>query len=526
MNAPVSPIILLDAVRREREYRKAETSLVEFTRLAWDIIEPGQQFKDNWHLHVIAEHLEAITAGELENLVINIPPGCMKSILVSVAWPAWEWTKNPGLRYLGASYGADLAIRDAQKTRDIITSSWYSARWTDVQLRKGSDQKTKYELTAGGWRMATSVGGRATGEHPDRKIVDDPHNAKQAESDAERNAALIWFDRTLSTRGKSRGAKTVVVMQRLHEADVTGHVLAAEYGYEHLCIPMEYDGIKRKTSIAVKGYDPRKELGELLWPDMFTQKIVTELKRELGEYGTSGQLQQRPSPAGGGILKVQHFQLWPKSKPLPALEYVLQSYDGAYTANTQNDPTACTVYGLFKHGGRYNALLLDAWSEHMDYPRLRKHAVAEWNAEYGGDKNDAANKARRPDAVLIENKSSGISLIQDLHLANIPATPWNPGNADKIARAHQAAPVLELDCIYLLESSKLPGQPVTWAKEFKAQLEKFPNAEHDDYVDTFTQAIAYLKAQGWFDLDRVPDEELESYDYHAAKKRRRNPYAA
>lgn len=522
MNAPLSPVILLDAVRREKQYRSAETFLIEFMKQSWDIIEPGQQFKDNWHLHVIAEHLQAVTDGEIENLVINIPPGCMKSILVSVGWPAWEWTQNPGLRYLGASYGADLAIRDAQKTRDIITSAWYQARWPHVQLKKGSDQKTKYELTAGGWRLSTSVGGRATGEHPDRKIVDDPHNAKQAESDAERSTALVWFDRTLSTRGKSRGARTVVVMQRLHESDVTGHVLASEYGYEHLCIPMEYDKVKRATTLG--SYDPRTQKDELLWPDMFTPKMVTELKRELGEYGTAGQLQQKPSPEGGGILKVDHFQLWPKGVDLPALEYVLQSYDGAYTATTTNDPTACTVWGVFKHKGRYCAALVDAWSDHLTYPKLRKKAVKDWNEQYAGSKTDPLNKPRRADEVLIENKSSGISLIQDLQQANVPVISYNPGNADKIARAHQAAPVLELDCLYLMESTQLPGQPVTWAKDFKDQCEKFPNAEHDDYVDTFSQAIARLKAQGWFDLDRVPEEEPDEIDYAAIKKQRANPY--
>ena len=261
MNAPLSPAVMLDMIKRERDRRDAQRDLLSFTRQSFDIIEPGQDFCDNWHLHVIAEHLMAVTSGEVRNLVINIPPGCMKSILTSVAWPAWEWANDPTLRIMGASYGADLAIRDASKTRDIITSEWFQERWPEVKIKLGSDQKTKYELTGGGWRMATSVDGRATGEHPDRKIVDDPHNAKQAESDAERESALTWFDRTLSTRGQSRGASTVVVMQRLHEKDVTGHILADLTGYTHLCIPMEYDGVKRKTFLGA--YDPRTKVGEL-----------------------------------------------------------------------------------------------------------------------------------------------------------------------------------------------------------------------------------------------------------------------
>jgi len=308
LNAPLSPAIVLGLIKKERDRRDAQRDLMSFTRQSFDIIEPGQEFCDNWHLHVIAEHLMAVTTGDIRNLVINIPPGCMKSILTSVAWPAWEWSSNPSIRTLSASYGGDLAIRDASKTRDIIISEWYRDRWPEVLIKAGEDQKTKYALTGGGWRMATSVGGRATGEHPDRKIVDDPHNARQAESDAERESALTWFDRTLSTRGQSRGASTVVVMQRLHEKDVTGHIIADLTGYTHICIPMEFDGVSRKTFLGV--YDPRKKKGDLLWPEMFNDASVTELKQLLGSYGTSGQLQQDPVPSAGGLLKVQHFQMW------------------------------------------------------------------------------------------------------------------------------------------------------------------------------------------------------------------------
>ena len=518
MNAPLSPAIILDAIRREKEYRAAESSLVEFTRYAWPVIEPGVEFKDNWHLHAIAEHLEAITNGEIQNLIINIPPGCMKSILVSVAWPAWEWSKNAMLRYLGASYGGDLAIRDAAKCRDIIMSEWYQARWPDVLVRKGSDQKTKYELTSGGWRMATSVGGRATGEHPDRKIVDDPHNAKQAESDTERNGALVWFDRTLSTRGESRGAKTVVVMQRLHESDVTGHILAEKFeGYEHLCLPMEYEGRKFQTSIGWE--DPRSVEGSLLWPEMFDAASVSKLKKLLGEYGTAGQLQQRPSPAGGGILKIKHFQLWPHDRELPVFEKVVQSYDGAYSEQEAkgNDPSACTVWGAFTHGKIRGAMLLDAWDEYLGYPQFRQRVIDEWHSVYGKTKERKGIKA---DLVLVERKSSGISILQDLRAAKIPARPYDPGRADKVQRAHNVAPVLELDVLYIPESKKEPGKPVMWARKFLDQVEKFPNAEHDDYVDTFTQCLILLRDEGWFELSFADPDPIEEIEY----KKKGNPY--
>ena len=521
MNDFISPIVLLDAVRRAKLYNAAEENLLEFTKQAWPIIEPSIPYVDGWHLHAIAEHLEAVYTGEIENLIINIPPGCCKSILVSVSFPAWWWTKDAGLRVLGASYGADLAIRDAAKCRDIITSPWYQARWPKVQVRKGSDQKTKYELTLGGWRMATSVGGRATGEHPTLKLVDDPTSAKQAESDAERSGANTWFDRTLSTRGESRGARTVVVMQRLAENDLTGHILSEKYDYELLCLPMEYEPTRKKHVTSIGWEDPRSVKGSLLWPELFPAASVKKLKKLLGEYGTAGQLQQVPAPEGGGILKTVHFKLWPVKKELPIFEYVVQSYDGAYSEDSTNDPTACLVLGCFTDGKVHGAMLLDAWDEHLGYPAFRKKVVDEWHTIYGTIKG---RKGRKSDAVLVENKSSGISILQDLRTANIPAIPYNPGNASKTMRAHSVAPVHELGVIYILESSKEPGEFVTWARPFIEQVAKFPKATHDDYVDCYTQALSLLRDQGRFELAFAAEDEVEEAEY--ATKKKVNPYAA
>jgi predicted phage terminase large subunit-like protein len=516
-----SPLIYIDKLKKERLRREAQRDLMSFTRQSFEIIEPGQEFRDNWHLHVIADHLMGVTKGDVRNLVINIPPGCMKSILTSVAWPAWEWTNDATLRIMGASYGSDLSIRDASKTRDIILSDWYREGWPEVLIKPGEDNKAKYALTEGGWRMSTSVGGRATGEHPDRKIVDDPHNAKQAESDAERESALTWFDRTLSTRGQSRGANTVVVMQRLHEKDVTGHILADLTGYTHICIPMEFDGVKRKTFLGT--YDPRKEKGELLWPEMFDDHSVTELKQLLGTYGAAGQLQQQPSPGEGGLLDTDCFQLWPHDKPLPQFEYILQSYDTAFTEHTTGDPTAFTAWGVFTYQGIRQGMLIDAWDEHLSYPSLRKKAIDEWNTEYGGTvKGGQPTRSRRPDRVLIEAKASGQSLLQDLRLARIPVVGYNPGNADKVARAHQAAPTLEMEILWVPESTKNPGQPVSWASGFLDQLKKFPKAEHFDYVDTFSQAIIYLKNDGWFTLPEARDPD----EVPRKPEERNNPYGA
>lgn len=526
MNLPHPPAVMMDMIKQEQIRRESEKSIMGFIKNAWGVIEPGVEFRDNWHLHAIAEHLEALSDGEIDNLVIAVPPGCMKSILVSVAFPAWEWMLKPELRYMGASYGIDLAIRDSQKCRDIITSDWYQRNWGErVQIKPGEDQKTKYALTAGGWRMATSVGGRATGEHPDRKIVDDPHNAKQAESDAERESALTWFDRTLSTRGQSRGARTIVVAQRFHERDLTGHILADIKGYDYLCVPMEFESRKPATSIG--WVDPRKVKGELLWPEMFPEKSVTELKQLLGAYGTSGQLAQEPTPSGGGMLKTDCFKMWPSAKQLPALEFVVQSLDTAFTDKTTGDPSACTVWGVFTLNGEKQAMLVDAWDEHLAYPELRKRVIDDWSSEYGGSTGGSYAgmpvRPRRADRILVEAKASGQSLIQDLRQARIPVVPYNPGGSDKVARAHQMAPVLELGLLWIPESKKNPGQFVSWAVPLINQMSKFPVSQHDDLVDSASQAVIFMKNEY---LIAMPQTHREDRDERPPKKDRLNPYGA
>jgi predicted phage terminase large subunit-like protein len=471
------------------------------------------------------DHLEAVSAGDIKRLLINIPPRHAKSTIVSVLWPTWEWLVHPQEKYLCASYSSVLSIRDNLKARRIIQSPWFQARWGHLFVLTGDQNaKQRFENDKTGYRIATSVGGATTGDGGSRLLLDDPHGAQDAQSDALRATALEWFDMVWSTRLNNPATDAmVVIMQRLHEADISGHILRDLKGWEHLCLPAEWDGVKRVTSLGP--YDPRSAQGDLLWPSRFTKKVLEGLKESLGEYGTAGQLQQAPNPAGGGILRIEHFQKWPKDTPIPSFEYVVQSYDCAFSEKTTGDPTACIVWGLFKYKGKMNAMLVDSWAEHLGYPALRQRAIDDWHATYGGDaKRNPLMKARKPDKVIIEAKASGLSLIQDLRLANVPVFPYNPGNADKVSRAHQSAPVLESDALWIPESRKNPGQYVVWAQPFLQQLERFPVAEHDDFVDCFSQSIIWLRDAGWFDMPYAEDDPIEEIDY--AAKRKVNPYNA
>jgi len=517
-----SPAVMLDLLKEERERRNAASSLYEFVRQSWHVVEPGVPFIGGWHIEQICEHLEACSGGELRKLLINIPPRHSKSTIVSVMWPMWEWLTDPAQKFLCASYSGNLSIRDNLKARRLIQSPWYQDRWGHMfKLAGDQNAKQRYENDKTGYRLATSVGGTATGEGGSRLLLDDPHSAQEAQSDAIREAAVEWFDVVWSTRlNDPKNDVMVTIMQRLHERDISGHILDDIGGWEHLMIPAEWDGVRRKTSVGP--YDPRQKKGELICPERFGEDEIADLKKLLGAYGAAGQLQQEPTPSEGGILKTQFFELWPENTGLPPFEYILQSYDCAFTEKSTGDPTACTVWAVFTHAGARHVMLIDAWDEHLAYPDLREKAIRQWGTEYGGMSKDSPfSRKKRPDRVLVEAKASGQSLLQDLRLAKVPAIPYNPGNADKISRAHQAAPTLELGLCWIPESKKTPGHAVSWAQPFLKQLAKFPVAAHDDYVDTFTQAIIYLKNDGFFDLPQARDVD----EPHLRVVEKVNPYA-
>ncbi len=526
MGASLSPKVLLELIQAEQLRRKAEGSLYEFVKQAWAIVEPGAPFIPSWHIETICEHLEAVTDGSIRRLLINIPPRHSKSSIVSVLWPMWEWLADPTQKYLCASYSSTLSIRDNLKARRLIQSPWYQERWGKLFAFAGDQNaKQRFENNKTGYRIATSVGGTATGEGGTRLILDDPHGAQDAQSEAMRESTLDWFDAVWSTRlNNPKTNAMIVVMQRLHEKDVSGHIIEDIRGWEHICIPAEWDGETRKTSLGY--YDPRKTKGQLICPERFGPKEIAMLKQSLGEYGSSGQLQQNPVPAGGGILKVEHFKKWPHNKPLPQFEYILQSYDTAFTEKTTGDPTGFECWGVFTYEKTHQVMLLGAWDEHLGYPELRTKVLTDWRTEYGGNPkgqySGQPTKPRRPDRILVEAKASGQSLLQDLRLARVPAVGYNPGNADKVTRAHQAAPTLELGILWIPESSVNPGQFVSWAQPVVKQLAKFPVAEHDEYVDCFTQAIIYLKNDRWFEL---PKAKALAEDEARPKLEKVNPYA-
>lgn len=485
----------------------AENSLYSFVKLLWPIVEPANPFVGNWHIEAITEHLQAVTAGKINRLLINIPPGCMKSLLTCVFWPAWEWLQKPHMRYICTSYSQSLTERDNIRFRQLITSDIYRKLWgARFSPSKDTFSVIKVANDKTGWKLATSVGGVGTGERGDRIAIDDPHNVREGESEAVMDSTLQYFSEVIPTRLTNPiNSAIVVIMQRVNDGDVAGYILANELGYEKLILPMEYDKTRHcRTSIGFS--DPRKKEGELIFSARFPRFVVDRDKKIMGSFATAAQFQQLPAPRGGGIFKRDWFQLYPANKPFPKLEMVIQSYDTAHTANTNNDPTAFTAWGIFKISEKlgFGAMLLDCWSEHMEYPDLRKKAKREYLTRYGTDEYE-----RRVDLVVIEDKASGITLRQDLIRAGVPVFKYNPGRADKVQRAHVVSSLVESGLIFLPESDKNEGQPYQWTRWLIDQLCTFPKGKRDDGVDSCTQAWHLLKDQTWLSIDPDDDDDTE-----------------
>ena len=324
---------------------KAEYSLHEFTKQAWHCLHPSTPFVDGWAVGAVAEHLQAVTEGDIDRLLVNIPPGCTKSMLANVMWPSWEWGPYgmPDMQYINASYDKRLAVRDMVNTRDLISSEWYQARWP-LAWKEDDRGKEKFSNDKRGFRYAASVGSGLTGWRGQRFIIDDPHSVQEAESDVERAGARFWFTETTPTRFTDpKKPVYVVIMQRLHSEDISGLIvekLVEEQGWTHLCLPMEFEPRYRTYSIVpprhhkaeavrmtrvrdegdplahwvedengtlVYSQDPRTEEDELLWPERYDEEAVRTLKVQMmvegGEYAVAGQLQQRPVPREGGMFK-------------------------------------------------------------------------------------------------------------------------------------------------------------------------------------------------------------------------------
>lgn len=494
-----------------------ERHLADFVRGAWHVIEPTTPLAWNWHLDVICAYLEAFYSGRITRLIFNVPPGSLKSVLVSVMGPAWKWALSPGARIINITNEIGLATRDSLRMRNVIESDWYKARWGErVQLSSDQKEKLHFENTARGFRQGLGVSANITGKRGNYLLLDDLLDAKKAFSDVACQEVNDAYDQAVSSRLNDPANDAIcLIMQRLRTNDLTGHLLGKKSSqWVQVRIPMEWDGAPGYDPVRDLGpeyahlADPRTTRGECFFPARYTPAVLAEMRENWGEYGWAGQAQQQPSPLTGGILKKSYWRVWPDDKPLPTILHCFASWDTAFSERdlTSSAYSACTVWGVWHDErditpgspkGRNKLILLSAWWGRVDFPDLIKRAQ-----EIQKDKLTHAS-----DAHLIERKASGISLIQTLSrkpsLRILGYDPKFDGGGDKITRAYRIQPLLEQGLVWI------PNKP--WAHDAVQIISEFPSGGPPcaDLTDTATQAISYLDRGWWI---HHPDDEIATQE--------------
>lgn len=437
----------------------------DFVPLAWPIVEPSTPFLDNWHIGAVCEHLEAVSEGQIRNLGINIPPGCMKSLLVEVFWDVWEWIRRPGTKLISASFDADLTLRDARKVLAIMQSPWFVKSFGDRVQVPNECAASDFVNLQGGFRFSTSVKGKLTGRHCDIFKIDDPHKPL-AISKVSLDEVKQWASGTVPTRfADPKKGRKVLIMQRLHEEDLSGYY-GREEGWEWLRLPMRFE--PKACSYTSVGGDPRMTDGELLWPERFDEKEVARLEKELGSRESAAQLQQRPAPKEGAIFKLAWFKYY--KVPPARFDQIIQSWDCAFKDTDGSDYVAGQVWGA--KGADY--YLLYRVKERLDFPGT----IA------------AIEKAKRlypkSTAILVEDKANGPAVISTLK-KKIPGLIAVEPDGGKQARASAVAPIVEAGNVYLPDPESCP-----WTDELTTELTTFPFSSNDDETDSLSQALNYL----------------------------------
>ncbi len=504
----------------ELDAEKLKRKFSLFVRAAWALLVPAHPLIEHFALDAVCDHLQAVTEGHIKKLIINIPPGLAKSTLVAVLWPVWEWANRPETQWMFATYAKDLTFRDAKRRRDLMNDPWYRERWG--KKFSLTDEGVAYvKNTVQGHMFSTSTEGQTTGWRGDRLVLDDPQDPKGVESEIKRESTIEWLTRTWPTR-INRGspyAAEVLIQQRLHERDATGLYLL-DGGWTHLKIPLEYDGKKYSTSI---GYsDPRETKGESISERIYPKDDTEALKRRLGPYGTSGQLQQEPAPSEGAIIKAAWIRSYPESavklsdkislpapfsvnvKPLDHFRFC--TIDPAATEKTTTKPTkqsdpdyfVIAAWCVYLTPTGPALMLLDLLRERLEGPD-HGSTVQAWHDTW------------KFSIIGVESVAFQLTLFQSLKRRGLPVREMSTKedafiriDGDKTARAYAATPLMADGRFFVPTYA-------TWLGEYIRELTLYPNAAHDDMVDATTYAVAIAEKvkNGLFEGYQPPDKDLK-----------------
>jgi len=449
------------------------TDFYRFIQRAFRELNPSTPYLPNWHVMLIAAKLEACQRGEITRLIINVPPRSLKSLCASIAFPAWLLGLDPSRSIICASYSEELAAKHARECRKLMSSGWYQNAFPGAVLSSQKQAALEFETTRNGFRLAVSVGGSFTGRGSDLIIVDDPLKAADAISDTQRQHVNDWFDDTLYTRlnNKQTGC-IIVIMQRLHEDDLVGHVLGKEH-WEHISLAAIAEQDERY--LIQTPYRTRRitrHTGEELHPAKEPLSVLANIRANVGEYNYAGQYQQAPAPLGGGIIKQEWFRRYDATDTSLSFDQIVQSWDTANKATQLSDYSVGTTWGI----RRKQLYLIDVLRKRLAYPDLKRAVLAQIGY-------------RHPNLVLIEDKASGTQLIQDLVSEGIGCIKRrDPKQKDKVMRMHEQTGLIEGGFVYLPEK-------ISWLGEYLHELAIFPNGKNDDQVDSTSQFLEWAQEQ-------------------------------
>jgi len=452
------------------------TDFHAFVQRCFSTLNPQTPFLDNWHLQLIAAKLEDCRRGKCRRLIINVPPRSMKSICASVAFPAWLLGHNPSCSIICVSYGYELAVKHAIDCRTIMQDVFYRNIFPGARISPRRQSTADFMTTAGGGRMATSVGGVLTGRGAEFLIIDDPLKVDEAVSDLRRQAANDWFDHTLLSRldNKTTGV-IIVIMQRLHLDDLVGHLLDQGV-WELLKLPaIATEDEKHRIWTPYGTYTYVRRAGEALHPGRESLETIELMRRGMGEFDFAGQYQQDPVPLGGGMVKAAWFGTYaPGDLPTSGCQRI-QSWDTATKEGELSDYSVCTSWVVCDK----KLYLVDVLRTRMDYPTLKRAVM------------DKA-RAFKPDTILIEDKSSGTQLIQELCREGLHAVRGIKPQGDKIMRLHAQTATIENGFVYL-------PQRAHWIADYVAEMTSFPKSKYADQVDSTSQALEWISIGMWQD---------------------------
>lgn len=435
-----------------------------FISKVFSTINPGAKYHSNWHIDLIADYLEAARYGHIKRLIINMPPRALKSVCISVAWPAWLLAHKPETRIMAASYSSVLSVKHSLDTKLVLESEWYKKLFPKTKLSRKHNCKNKFLTTKNGFRFATSVGGSATGEGGDYLIVDDPHNPTQINSPKLRNKAIDWFEQTFVTRlNDSKNGVIIVVMQRLHEEDLSSQLISCG-DWELLKIPM----VAPKNlfyTIRQKEYEFKQD--EILNSKRDNVAFITKIEKEMGARNFVAQFLQEPLPSNYNLLSEEDISFY---HDLPKkFDYYVQSWDTALKTTEKSDFSVGTCFGIVDK--KY--YLVSMIRKKLAYPDL-KQTIEKFAKRY------------LPKHILIEDKASGQSIIQDLRLAEYTNIKPIKPKLDKVTRFASVIDMFQIGKVILPKES-------VFNRTLLRELTTFPNSKNDDIVDSISQFLNFSK---------------------------------